>query len=220
MADPCACCKHESWFKVAKYLMDDVSNLVKSDYVKDIQKIISVVFSSLPSNFEEFIKWVAEVRRREDGDQNLSLEEKGRLSLKEAVLKQVQEAGLFTHVVEFLSSVTLCCRNAPALSHENNLPDIAATVCCQGSELLAGKFGSPERYFFRETCITSLNANGDKPITLVSGTVVNGSSEKGVDVLAPSCPNNPNYCGSSPTNCSGIYPAGNDVLTALAGIAS
>ncbi|KAE8699532.1 Glutathione gamma-glutamylcysteinyltransferase 1 [Hibiscus syriacus] len=229
MADPCACtpslilllkvmaqsCKHESWVKVAKYLMDDVPNLVKSDDVKDVQKVISVVSSSLPSNFEEFIKWVAEVRRREDGDQNLSLEEKGRLSLKEAVLKQVQETGLFKHVVEFLSSVTLCCRNTPASSHENNLPDIAATVCCQGAELLSGKFGSPERYCCRETSITSLKANGDKPITLVSGTVVNGRSEQGVDVLVPSCSNKLNCCGCSPTNCIGIYPAGNDVLTAL-----
>ena len=62
--------------------MDDVPNLVKSDDVKDVRKVLSVVFSSLPSNFGEFIKWIAEVRRREDGGQNLSQEEKGRLSLK------------------------------------------------------------------------------------------------------------------------------------------
>ncbi|XP_022758466.1 glutathione gamma-glutamylcysteinyltransferase 1-like isoform X2 [Durio zibethinus] len=208
-------CKHESWVKVAKYLMDDVPNLVKSDDVKDVHKVLSVVFSSLPSNFEEFIKWLAEVRRREDGGQNLSQEEKGRLSLKEEVLKQVQETSLFKHVVTFLSSVNSCCRNALALSRESNLPDIAATVCCQGAELLDGKFGSPKRYCCRETCVTSLKANGDKPITFVSGTVVNGSSEQGVDVLVPSYLKKLNCCGSSPTSCIGIYPAGNDVLTAL-----
>ncbi|MBA0686281.1 hypothetical protein Goari_013890, partial [Gossypium aridum] len=208
-------CKHESWVKVAKYLMDDVPNLVKTDDVKDVHKVLSVVFSSLPSHFGEFIKWIAEVRRREDGGQNLSLEENGRLSLKEEVLKQVQETGLFKHVVAFLSSLTLCCRNAPTLSDENNLPDIAATVCCQGAELLSGAFGSSERYCCQETCIRRLRANGDKPITLVSGTVVNGSSEQGVDVLVPSCPNKLNCCGSGPSNCNGIYPAGNDVLTAL-----
>ncbi|MBA0769709.1 hypothetical protein Gotri_018411 [Gossypium trilobum] len=208
-------CKHESWVKVAKYLMDDVPNLVKTDDVKDVHKVLSVVFSSLPSHFGEFIKWIAEVRRREDGGQNLSLEENGRLSLKEEVLKQVQETGLFKHVVAFLSSLTLCCRNAPTLSDENNLPDIAATVCCQGAELLSGEFGSSERYCCQETCIRRLRANGDKPITLVSGTVVNGSSEQGVDVLVPSCPNKLNCCGSGPSNCNGIYPAGNDVLTAL-----
>ncbi|KHG01566.1 Glutathione gamma-glutamylcysteinyltransferase 1 [Gossypium arboreum] len=208
-------CKHESWVKVAKYLMDDVPNLVKTDDVKDVHKVLSVVFSSLPSHFGEFIKWIAEVRRREDGSQNLSLEENGRLSLKEEVLKQVQETGLFKHVVAFLSSLTLCCRNAPTLSNENNLPDIAATVCCHGAELLSGTFGSSERYCCQETCIRRLRANGDKPITLVSGTVVNGSSEQGVDVLVPSCPTKLNCCGSGPSNCNGIYPAGNDVLTAL-----
>lgn len=208
-------CKHESWVKVAKYLMDDVPNLVKTDDVKDVHKVLSVVFSSLPSHFGEFIKWIAEVRRREDGSQNLSLEENGRLSLKEEVLKQVQETGLFKHVVAFLSSLTLCCRNAPTLSNENNLPDIAATVCCHGAELLSGTFGSSERYCCQETCIRCLRANGDKPITLVSGTVVNGSSEQGVDVLVPSCPTKLNCCGSGPSNCNGIYPAGNDVLTAL-----
>ncbi|XVF32358.1 hypothetical protein REPUB_Repub17cG0075000 [Reevesia pubescens] len=177
-------CKHESWVKVAKYLMDDVPNLVKSDDVKDVHKVLSVVFS-LPSNFVEFIKWIAEFRRREDGDQNLSQEERCRLSLKEEVLKQVQETGLFKHVEALLSSVNSCYINAPALSHEKNLPDIAATVCCQGAELLAGKFGSPK------------------------------SSEQGIDVLVPSCPKELNCCGSSPTSCIGIYPVGNDVLTAL-----
>ena len=131
------------------------------------------------------------------------------------MLKQVQETGLFKHVVAFLSSVNSCCRNTQALSYENNLPDLAARVCCQGAELLAGKFGSPERYCCRETSVTSLKFNGDKPITLLSGTVVNGSSEQEVDVLVPSCPKKMNCCGSSPTSCIGIYPAGNDVLTAL-----
>lgn len=206
-------CKHESWVKVAKYLMDDVPNLVKSEDIKDIRKVLSVVFSSLPSNFGDFIKWIAEVRRREDGGQNLSQEENGRLSLKDEVLKQVQETGLFKYVVEFLSSVNLCCKNTQAKSHENHLPDIAAVVCCQGAELLSGKFGSLERYCCQETCVTRLKANGDKPITLVSGRVVNGSCEQGVDVLVPSCPKKINC--SSPTSCIGIYPAGNDVLTAL-----
>lgn len=75
-------CKHESWMGIAKYLMDDVPLLLKSDNVNNIQKVISVIFTSLPSSFEEFIKWVAEVRRREDGGQGLSPEEKARLSVK------------------------------------------------------------------------------------------------------------------------------------------
>lgn len=65
--------------------MDDVPVLLRSDDVKDIDKVLNVVFTSLPSNFGDFIKWVAEVRRQEDGNQNLSQEEKGRLALKVSV---------------------------------------------------------------------------------------------------------------------------------------
>lgn len=62
--------------------MEDVPNLVKSEDFKDIEKILCVILMSLPSNFGEFINWVAEVRRREDGIQSLSREEKGRLAVK------------------------------------------------------------------------------------------------------------------------------------------
>lgn len=62
--------------------MDDVPFLLKSEDVKDIHKVLSVIFKSLPSNFEEFIKWVAEIRRREDGGSSLSAEEKARLAVK------------------------------------------------------------------------------------------------------------------------------------------
>lgn len=74
-------CKHESWISIAKYLVDDVPILLKSEGVKDLHRVILVVFSSLPSNLGEFIKWVAEVRRPEDG-QSLSDEEKGRVAIK------------------------------------------------------------------------------------------------------------------------------------------
>lgn len=75
-------CKHESWVSIAKFLMEDVPVLLSSDNVKDVKDVLSTVFSSLPSNFSEFIKWVAEVRRQEDGTQALSEEERGRLAVK------------------------------------------------------------------------------------------------------------------------------------------
>ncbi|KAG6662793.1 hypothetical protein CIPAW_03G267500 [Carya illinoinensis] len=185
-------CKNESWVGIAKYLMDDVSLLLKSADVKDIENVLSLIFTSLPSNFGEFIKWIAEVRRREDGDQSLSPEEKARVNVKEEVLKQVQETGLFKHVSAFLSSANSCCRNLPLLSHQDNFPDIAASVCCQGAEILAGISGAS-----------------------VSGTVVNGKSEHGVDVLFPSSQMKPGCCCSVSSNYIGIHPASNDVLTAL-----
>lgn len=208
-------CKHESWVSIAKYIMEDVPLLLKSKGVNDIQKVLSVVFTSLPSNFGEFIKWIAEVRRGEDGGQSLSPEEKVRLAIKEEVLKQVQETDLFRHVAAFLSSANSCCRNISPLNYEDNLPNIAATVCCQGAEILAGKSGSLDGYCCRETCVRCLKANGDKPVTVVSGTVVNGKSEQGVDVLVPSSKTKLSCCYSASSNYIGMHPASNDVLTAL-----
>lgn len=133
--------------------------------------------------------------------------------VQEEVLKQVQETGLFKHVVAFLSSVNSCCKSTSALAHKDDLPDIAAKVCCQGAEILAGKFSSSERFCCRETCIKCLKVNGDKPVTLVSATVVDGSTEQGIDVLVPS--SQMEDCGCGPNNCIGMYPAGNDILTVL-----
>lgn len=75
-------CKHESWVSIARYLMEDVPVLLSSVEVEDIKDVLSIVFKSLPSKFEEFIKWIAEVRRQEDDGQSLSQEEKGRLTVK------------------------------------------------------------------------------------------------------------------------------------------
>ncbi|KAL8555264.1 hypothetical protein ACS0TY_003173 [Phlomoides rotata] len=92
-------CKHESWITTAKYFTDDVPLLLSSDNVKDIKDAISTVFSSLPSDFAEFIKWVAEIRGKEDGE-----EENGKVSFKEEVLKLVQETRLHKHVIGTPSS--------------------------------------------------------------------------------------------------------------------
>ncbi|MCI10174.1 glutathione gamma-glutamylcysteinyltransferase 1-like, partial [Trifolium medium] len=90
-------CKHESWNSIAKVLIDDVPSLLKSEDVKDISKVLSVIVTSLPSNFEEFVKWVTEIRRQEDGGPSL------RAVVKDEILKQVQRTGLFKHAASFLS---------------------------------------------------------------------------------------------------------------------
>lgn len=56
--------------------------LLSSNNVKDVKYIISTVLTALPPDFAEFIKWVAEFRRQEDGTQGVSQEEKVRLSIK------------------------------------------------------------------------------------------------------------------------------------------
>lgn len=75
-------CKDESLISIAKYLKEDVPRLVSSQHVDTVEKILSVVFKSLPSKFNQFIRWVAEIRITEDVNQHLSAEEKSRLNLK------------------------------------------------------------------------------------------------------------------------------------------
>ncbi|XP_052211380.1 glutathione gamma-glutamylcysteinyltransferase 1-like isoform X2 [Diospyros lotus] len=208
-------CKHQSWISIATYLLDDVPHLLKEADVKDIKKVLSVILSSLPPNFGDFIKWVAEVRRREDnGGPSLSQEEKGRLAVKEEVLKQVQETVLYRHVTEFLLSERSCCTNISKEAREDNLTDIAARVCCQGAGLLSGLDSSGS--CCQETCVKCFKVNGDKPVTVVSGTVVNSrGGEQGVDMLVPSSHTELGSCGCTPSNRIGMYPASNDVLTVL-----
>ncbi|KAL7587436.1 glutathione gamma-glutamylcysteinyltransferase 1 isoform X2 [Lactuca sativa] len=195
-------CKHESWVNIAKYLMEDVPVLLGSRNVKDVKDVLSIVFNSLPSKFLEFIKWVAEVRRTEEGDQSLSPEEQERLAIKGEILKQVQESELYRHVTEFLLSEKSGCNGPLCLGKESSLSDIAASVCCQGAGILEGKRESSSNGFCcGETKVHCLKSNeGEMGVTVVSGKVMNGMSEQHVDMLIPSI---------------GMHPASNDVLTTL-----
>ncbi|GFZ20307.1 phytochelatin synthase 1 [Actinidia rufa] len=188
-------CKHESWISTAKYLVDDVPCLLKSKDVKNIKDVLSVVLSSLPNNFSEFIKWVVEVRRQE---------ENGGLSLTR---------GEWCYQ-EFLSSEKSCCRTIPRTAHEDNLPDIAACVCCQGAGLMSGISGLSHGFCCQETCVKCIKINGEKPVTVVSATVVSNNGEQGVDVLVSSSQSEASSCSCSTTNI-GTYPGTNDVLTVL-----
>ncbi|XP_021722236.1 glutathione gamma-glutamylcysteinyltransferase 1-like isoform X2 [Chenopodium quinoa] len=206
-------CKHENRASIAKYLMEDVPLLLKLENVKDIKSAISAVCMSLPSNFRDFIKWVAEVRRHEDDGQSLSQEEMRRHLLKEELLKQVHDTGLYKQVTKFLSSVYMCSRKSAMLGHEHSLSDVAAAVCCEGAELLTGQPGSSGGFCCEKTCVKQIRGDGGKPVTLVSGTVKDGASKQGLQILVPVTQQQSNCC--SDPNCSGMHPAGNDVLTVL-----
>ncbi|XP_076921438.1 glutathione gamma-glutamylcysteinyltransferase 1-like isoform X1 [Bidens hawaiensis] len=208
-------CKHESWANIAKYLMEDVPVLLSSKNVKDVKDVLSIVFNSLPSKFLEFIKWVAEVRRTEEGGQSLSPEEQERLSIKGEILKQVQGTHLYKHVTDFLFT---CCQGPQCLGQETeaSLTDIAASVCCQGAGVLKGNSESSNGFCCGETLVHKIKSNGDMaPVTVVSGTVTNGLVEQKVDMLVPSSPKCLNSSGPELTDCIGMHPASNDVLTAL-----
>jgi glutathione gamma-glutamylcysteinyltransferase len=129
--------------------------------------------------------------------------------MQEEVLRQVQETRLFKHVSSFLSSS--CGRQTTG----DTLPVIAASVCCQGAEILDGKLSSQAAaYCCPETCTKCWKAEDDKSITMVSGTVVNGNTEQGVDVLIPSSSGKLCCTCSSKKNIS-MHPASTDVLTVL-----
>lgn len=132
--------------------------------------------------------------------------------MQEEVLKQVLEMRLFKHVASFLSSS--CNRQTPTSGDGDSLPAIAASVCCQGAEILGGKLGSSAGYCCQETCMKCWKAEDDKPITMVSGTVVNGNTEHGVDVLIPSSSEKLCCTCSSKTKYR-MHPASTDVLTVL-----
>ncbi|KAI3448796.1 hypothetical protein Pfo_005461 [Paulownia fortunei] len=205
-------CKHESWSSTAKYLMDDVQVLLSSDNVKDIKDVISTIFSSLPSDFAESIKWMAELRRKEDGGQALSQEEKGRLAIKEEVLKLVQETSLYKHVKDTLPSANYFCKIEQTLGHRDCLPNIAAGACCQG----AWNSCSSGKSCCWETCVRSNKATSDdKHDTVVSGAVANSIGEQGVDMLVPLSQRELSSCTFDSCGYSGMHPASNDVLTAL-----
>lgn len=88
-------CKHESWITTAKYLMDDVPLLLSCNHVDNIDDVVSIVSSSLPSRFTDFTDWVC----RKDYDHDTE-----RLSTMEEVLKLVRETSLYKHVSHTLSS--------------------------------------------------------------------------------------------------------------------
>ncbi|MCL7044000.1 hypothetical protein MKW94_029525 [Papaver nudicaule] len=56
-------CKHESWLDSVNYLMDDVPVNLQSSNVTDVRELLSLVISSFPGSFAEFIKWV-QLRRQ------------------------------------------------------------------------------------------------------------------------------------------------------------
>ncbi|CAN6462082.1 unnamed protein product [Victoria cruziana] len=208
-------CKHDSWVGISTYLLDEVPRLLESEGINTVQKVLSVIFTCLPSNIGEFIKWIAEVRRQEEGATRLSDEEKGRLAIKEKVIKQIHETEMFQCVQEWLSSEGPCCRKALSiLGSNNNLPQVAATVCCQGAELLIGRLGYANPFCCKESSVRSLD--GEDSSTVISGKVVAGNSEQGVDVLVPTAQvRGETCCASMQGELIRTHPASTDILTAL-----
>ncbi|GJN38059.1 hypothetical protein PR202_gb27067 [Eleusine coracana subsp. coracana] len=75
-------CREESWKSMAKYCVEDLPNLLKAENLDNVPTLLSCLIETLPANAGALIKWVIEVRRKEEDRPSLSKEEKERLSLK------------------------------------------------------------------------------------------------------------------------------------------
>ncbi|XP_022953839.1 glutathione gamma-glutamylcysteinyltransferase 3-like isoform X1 [Cucurbita moschata] len=198
-------CQHDGWNSVIKYLTEEIPQLLKAEDVKDVRGLLSVVFKMPPPNLRQFIKWVAEVREKEDGNVKLNAEERGRLAVKEEILEQLRATELFKHVKQWLASETLC-KGLTSSFDKDELHAIAASVCCQGAETLGGKRCSADRSCCK-TDIHLLNGENEKAAVVVAGSVVsNVSTKQGVDMLVPLCKTD---------ECCCEWPSVVDVLTIL-----
>ena len=77
---------------VGKYCVEDLPNLLKAESSDNVPTLLSRLVESLPANAGALIKWVVEVRQKEEGGPSLSKEEKERLCLK-VIFHSFSDAG-------------------------------------------------------------------------------------------------------------------------------
>ncbi|CAD6233398.1 unnamed protein product [Miscanthus lutarioriparius] len=206
-------CRDESWKSMANYCVEDLPNLLKTENLYNVPTLLSHLIGSLPANAGSFIKWVVEVRRKEEGGQCLSKEEKERLLVKENVLQQVRDTRLFM-IVHDLQCASIQCGNCSP-SSEDPVTRIAASVCCQGAAMLSRNLASSDGFCCSETCFECVPANGDGPKTAISDFVVSEGNEPGVDMFLPKSHHSWSSCNSSTRDEIIKYPSSADVLTVL-----
>nr|AGC82138.1 phytochelatin synthase [Suaeda salsa] len=205
-------CRHDGWDTTAKYLTKTIPQLLSSEGIHTIQDLLSVVFTSAPANLSNFVNWVAEVRKQEDGSDLVSEEEYGRLLIKEDILMQVRGTKLFKHIKKWLLSAPSCMQNA-ILNGYDSLDKIASEVCWQGARILGGKVGSCDSACDIKTQLRSSDYDNGDSVSVASGKVIMEDSENGVEMLVPCCQAQLCACGSKNTNKK--HPLLADAITVL-----
>lgn len=138
------------------------------------------------------------------------------MGFQEEVLKQVRETELFKHVTRWLISEISVCKDVSFLGYNNTLPKIAASVCCQEAKLLTGNCTSSDGNGFGNADVNFLMSDGEKPVTVVSGTVVADGTEQGLYMLVPlSRSESSGLCSFDQNGCSRMHPSTGDVLSVL-----
>lgn len=205
-------CRPSGWDITAKYLTKEVSCLLSSKEIKDIQEMLSVIFTSAPNDLRDFINWVAEVRRPEDGNKVVNEEERERMAIKEEVLKQVRETELYKYMTNWILSGSCCGNGTSIAAGQGSLREIASKVCCQGAQLLCGKVGS----YSGASHSNSGESDNPKSVSLVSGKLIVEDAQHGVEMLVPCCQKkSDDSCVCSPGASYGKHPSTEDVLTIL-----
>lgn len=142
--DPCVrytlSCRDGSWMRTANHLLQ-IPLLLKSEDVKDVDRILSVLLGSESTDFREFIKHVAEVHGQEDG----YLESRKRLAIQDQLLRQLHETQLYNRVGRWLDYMNSDAGIARSYSKNHALPEIEANMAPHVAMHSTMKIGSSSR---------------------------------------------------------------------------
>ncbi|KAI8535113.1 hypothetical protein RHMOL_Rhmol10G0150000 [Rhododendron molle] len=133
-------CRDGSWMRTANHLLQ-IPLLLKSEDVKDVDRILSVLFGSESTDFGEFIKHVAEVHGQEDG----YLESRKRLANQDQLLRQLHETQLYNLVSRWLDYMNSDAGIARSYSKNHVLPEIEANMAPHVAMHSTMKTGSSSR---------------------------------------------------------------------------
>ncbi|XP_015638065.3 glutathione gamma-glutamylcysteinyltransferase 1 isoform X2 [Oryza sativa Japonica Group] len=192
--------------------IDEATGLLRGGKLT-CQCLVNQILNHLPPNAGNFIKWVIEVRRQEEGGSSPSKEANEMPFLKEKVLQQIRDTKLFQLVHKLQCSKQPCC-SCSSLTDEDSISQIAASVCCEATALLSGNLSSRDGLFFSETCSGCTQVNDEGLKNVITGKVVSEGNGH-VDKLSPISSTETCFCNSTLSNETVNYPSNTDILTVL-----